>query len=54
MEEDKADHLYRALKVVDSGARKKQVQGSLLLELTAWQLHSMLSCCAGAWIWAGL
>ena len=54
MEEDKADHLYRALKVVDSGARKKQVRGSLLLELAAWQLYSMLCCCAGAGVWAGL
>ena len=54
MEADKADHLYRALIVVDSGARKKQVRGSLRLQLAAWQLHSMLCCCAGAGIWPGI
>lgn len=42
MEEDKADHLYRALRVVDSGARKKQVQ-----DYSFWSLqHGCYTACS--------
>ena len=53
MEHDKADHLYRALKVVDSGARKKQVQGGLR-ELAAWAAihHALLLCRGWGLVWA--